>query len=53
MTAPRGWRLQAQTNALSSGLSTNWAYVTDGSVSSTNITVNSANPTVFYRLTYP
>ena len=49
----QGWRLQAQTNALSTGLSANWAYLTDASVSSTNITVNSANPTVFYRLTYP
>ena len=51
--AGQGWRLQAQTNSLSAGLKTNWAYVTDGSVSSTNIPVNSANPTVFYRLTYP
>jgi hypothetical protein len=51
--AGQGWRLQAQTNSLSTGLKTNWVYVTDGSVSSTNIPVNSANPTVFYRLTYP
>jgi len=27
--------------------------VTDGSVSSTNITVDATKPTVFYRLTYP
>ena len=51
--AGQGWRLQAQTNALSNGLSTNWSYVTDGSVGSTNITVNNTNPAVFYRLTYP
>ena len=51
--AGQGWRLQQQTNALSKGISTNWVYVTDGSVSSTNITVNPAQPTVFYRLTYP
>jgi autotransporter-associated beta strand protein len=51
--AGQGWRLQQQTNSLSTGLSTNWVYVTDGSVSSTNILVNPANPTVFYRLTYP
>jgi len=51
--AGQGWRLQAQTNSLSIGINTNWAYITDGSVSSTNITVNPANPTVFYRLTYP
>ena len=49
----QGWKLQQQTNALSTGLSTNWVYVTDGSVSSTNITVNPAQPAVFYRLTYP
>ncbi|HTB82258.1 MAG TPA: autotransporter-associated beta strand repeat-containing protein [Candidatus Sulfotelmatobacter sp.] len=52
-----GWRLLAQTDSLSSGLNatpTNWFYV-NGS-SSTNqvtITINPANPTVFYRLTYP
>ena len=51
--AGQGWRLQAQTNALSVGLKTNWVYVTDGSVSSTNITVDATKPTVFYRLTYP
>ncbi len=51
--AGQGWRLQAQTNSLSAGLSANWVYVTDGSVSSTNITVDSTRPTVFYRLTYP
>ncbi len=51
--AGQGWRLQSQTNSLSTGLSANWAYLTDGSASSTNITVNSTNPTVFYRLTYP
>jgi autotransporter-associated beta strand protein len=51
--AGQGWRLQAQTNSLSTGLGTNWVYVTDGSVSSTNIPVNPANPTVFFRLKYP
>lgn len=51
--AGQGWRLQMQTNNLSVGLSTNWVYVTDGSASSTNITVNPTVPTVFYRLTYP
>jgi fibronectin-binding autotransporter adhesin len=51
--AGQGWRLQAQTNSLSSGLNTNWFYVTDGTVSSTNLTVNPANPTVFFRLRYP
>jgi len=49
----QGWRLQMQTNSLSTGLSTNWVYITDGSISSTNITVDPAKPAVFYRLTYP
>jgi uncharacterized repeat protein (TIGR02543 family) len=51
--AGQGWRLQQQTNSLSTGISTNWVYVTDGSVSSTNILVNPTRPAVFYRLTYP
>jgi autotransporter-associated beta strand protein len=51
--AGQGWRLQVQTNSLATGLGTNWFYLTDGSVNSTNITVISANPTVFYRLKYP
>jgi len=48
-----GWSLQAQTNNVSIGLSTNWVDVR-GSTTITNITV-SANPTngsVFYRLRY-
>jgi autotransporter-associated beta strand protein len=51
--ANQGWRLQMQTNSLSIGLSNNWTYVTDGSSSSTNITVDPTQPTVFYRLRYP
>lgn len=51
--AGEGWRLQMQTNSLSTGLSTNWDYITDGSVSSTNITIDPTKPTVFYRLRYP
>jgi len=49
----QGWKLQMQTNSLSVGLGTNWVYVTDGSTTSTNITINSAKPAVFYRLAYP
>jgi autotransporter-associated beta strand protein len=45
-----GWKLQAQTNSLSTGLSTNWTYVTDGTVNSTNLPIVLGNPTVFYRL---
>lgn len=51
--AGQGWRLQMQTNSLSVGLGTNWIYLTDGSVSSTNVTVNPGVPTVFYRLVSP
>ena len=47
--AGEGWRLQINTNGLSS---TNWVYITDGS-SSTNITVDLTKPAVFYRLVYP
>lgn len=48
--ANEGWRLQMNTNSLSTGP---WVYVTDGTVSGTNITVNSTNRAVFYRLAYP
>jgi len=51
--ANEGWRLQMQANSLSEGLGTNWVYVTDGTVSSTNININATNGSVFYRLTYP
>lgn len=51
--AGQGWRLQIQTDGLSAGLSTNWVYVTDGTASSTNITVSPSVPTAFYRLVYP
>jgi autotransporter-associated beta strand protein len=49
-----GWILQQQTNSLSVGLGTNWIDVPgSSSITSTNITVNSALPTVFYRLRQP
>jgi len=51
--AGQGWRLQMQTNSLATGLGTNWTYITDGSLSSTNITIDPSKPTVFYRLTNP
>ena len=49
-----GWILQSQTNSSSVGLSTNWFDVA-GSAAQTNmvITINPANPTVFYRLRLP
>jgi autotransporter-associated beta strand protein len=51
--AGQGWKLQMQTNSASVGLGTNWVYVTDGTTSSTNITVNPSIPTAFFRLVYP
>jgi autotransporter-associated beta strand protein len=48
-----GWKLQMQTNNLSAGLRANWVYVTDGTATSTNITINPNQPTAFYRLVYP
>jgi hypothetical protein len=45
--------LQTQTNSLATGLSSNWVYLTDGSVSSTNITVDPTKPATFFRLMYP
>lgn len=49
-----GWRLQVQTNSLSTGLGTNWVDAAD--VSSTNkviVPTSSAVDSVFYRLVYP
>jgi len=51
--AGQSWKLQQQTNSLTVGLSTNWVYVTDGSVSSTNVTIDVTKPTLFFRLVYP
>jgi autotransporter-associated beta strand protein len=52
-----GWILQEQINALNVGLLTNssaWFDVPDSaSVTSTNITINPANPTMFFRLRHP
>jgi len=49
-----GWRLQVQTNSITTGLRTNWVDVA-GSTSVSNITVaiNPANGSVFYRMVYP
>lgn len=49
-----GWLLQSQTNSRSVGISTNWFDVPNsGSMTSTNINIDPANPTVFYRLRKP
>ena len=46
-----GWMLQLQTNSLSKGLGTNWVDVPGSTgITSTNITVDSTKPAVFYRL---
>ena len=49
-----GWRLQIQTNNLSSGIGANWATVPNSTnASSANIPINPTNGTVFLRLVYP
>ncbi len=49
-----GWRLEVQTNSLTTGLDNNWFTVPNStSVTSVSVTVNPTNPTVFYRLVYP
>jgi hypothetical protein len=51
--AGQGWRLEYQTNALDKGLGTNWLPAAGSSINSTNITIDTAKPTLFYRLIYP
>ncbi|MDB6122951.1 MAG: hypothetical protein JWQ71_1944 [Pedosphaera sp.] len=49
-----GWRLQVQTNALGTGLGTNWVTLPGSDfVTSTNITINQPGGAVFYRLVSP
>ncbi len=49
-----GWILQSQTNTIGSGLQTNWVDVGgSASLTTTPININSANPTVFFRLRHP
>lgn len=49
-----GWILQAQTNAAAVGITTNWVDVAgSGATNQAVITVNPANPTVFFRLRSP
>lgn len=49
-----GWILQTQTNVLTKGLSTNWFNVAGSTlVNQTNIVVNPANGSVFFRLVAP
>ncbi|HEX4350943.1 MAG TPA: glycosyl hydrolase family 28 protein [Verrucomicrobiae bacterium] len=49
-----GWRLQIQTNDLSSGLSTNWVTVPNSTnIMATVIDTSPTNGSVFLRLVYP
>lgn len=50
----QGWILQQQTNSAAVGLSTNWVDVAgSANLVSTNIQINPAMPSVYYRLRYP
>lgn len=49
-----GWRLQSQTNAVNSGLGTNWVTVPNSiTTNRVFIPINSSNGSVFFRLVYP
>jgi hypothetical protein len=49
-----GWVLEAQTNAISAGLGTNWVrFASSAMTNQVSLPVNPANPEVFYRLVYP
>jgi polygalacturonase len=50
----KGWRLQAQTNSVQTGLGTNWTDVSQSGLTNVaSIPVNPANESVFFRLIYP
>jgi autotransporter-associated beta strand protein len=44
------FKLQAQTNGVNVGVSTNWGDYPGGGTSPVHVTINPANPTVFFRL---
>jgi hypothetical protein len=49
-----GWRLEIQTNTLSTGLGTNWTNVPGSTnVYQTSLAINATNGAVFLRLVYP
>ena len=53
-TDHEGWRLQVQTNSLSTGLSSVWYdWPNSTNLTSVSIPLNPANPSVFFRMTYP
>jgi autotransporter-associated beta strand protein len=45
-----GFKLQAQTNSLTTGLSSNWGDAPAGDISPVNLEVDAANDAVFFRL---
>lgn len=44
------FKLQSQTNSLTTGLGTNWSDYPGGGTSGVGVTINPANPSVFFRL---
>ena len=49
-----GWRLQAQTNSLTTGLGTNWAAIPGtAAVNHYTNTIDASKPAVFYHMVYP
>ena len=44
------FKLQSQTNSLTTGLGTNWSDYPGGGTSPVGVTINPANPSVFFRL---
>jgi hypothetical protein len=49
-----GWRLQVQTNGLTTGLGTNWIDVAGSTMTNAvTLPVDANNGSVFYRLIYP
>lgn len=50
----KGWRLQVQTNSLSTGLSDIWHdWPNSTNLTSVSIPFDPANPSVFFRMLYP
>ena len=49
-----GWRLQVQTNAITTGITTNWlTWPNSTNLTSVSVQVDPTQPTVFFRLVYP
>jgi hypothetical protein len=49
-----GWLLQAQTNSLLTGISSNWVIVPgSGSITNLTLTINPTNGATFFRMVHP